>query len=289
MLYEQVMAGMYAYSSKAILAVAPAALNAELKGCQEVNSTFGQASVYGTHFVDFFMATTYGRLLLCFNEPTTETTSQFTMVSGTAKFNSSGGLLMPVVGDQCIWEMPYFAKGHTGFVNTAAVMYGETISRYTLEFQADTGTGYSGSWSTLDGTNLSALTVSPTVGFKLKIRITTVTANAAAITYLRLDTTTTAAAQSADLYPLDVITTTLTGLVAGSDVVVLSHGTETVLATVEDNSATSWSFTYETAETVDIAIYKPGYFPLTTIHNFMLGAADASIPVVQVLDPSYLE
>jgi hypothetical protein len=289
MLYEQVMSGMYAYSSKTILNIGHTALNSTIRGCQEVNSTSGQASVYGTHFVDFFMATDYGRLLLCFNEPTTETTSQFTMVSGTAKFNSSGGLLMAVVGDQCIWEMPYFAKGYTGFDNAAAVMSGGTIGNYSLEFQADTGAGYSGSWSTLNGTNLSALTVSPTVGFKLKIRITTITANTTAITYLMMGTITTSAAQSADLYPLDVITTTLTGLVAGSDVVVLSHGTETILATVEDNPATSWSFTYEAAEAVDIAIYKPEYFPLTTLYDYMLSATDASIPVVQVPDPSYLE
>jgi hypothetical protein len=235
------------------------------------------------------MSTDYGRLLLCFNEPTTETTDQFTMVSGTAKFNSSGGLLMSVVGNQCIWEMSYFAKGHTGFVNTAAVMSGGTIGNYSLEFQADTGAGYSGSWLALNGTNLSALTVDPTTGFKLKIRITTTTANTTAITYLMLGTITTAAAQSADLYPLDVITTTLTGLVAGSDVVVLAHGTETILATVEDNSTTSWSFTYEAAEAVDIAIYKPEYFPLTTLYDYMLSATDASIPVVQVPDPSYLE
>jgi hypothetical protein len=289
MLYEQVMAGMYTYVSKSILAVAHAVLNADIKGCQEVNSTSGQASVYGTHFIDFFMGTDYGRLLLCFNEPTTETASQFTMVSGTAKFNSSGGLLMAVVGNQCIWEMPYFAKGHTGFVNTAAVMSGGTIGNYSLEFQADTGAGYSGSWLALNGTNLSALTVDPATGFKLKIRITTTTANTTAITYLMMGTTTTAAAQSADLYPLDVITTTITGLVAGSDVVVLSHGTETILATVEDNPTTSWSFTYEAAEAVDIAIYKPGYFPLTTLYDYMLSATDASIPVVQVPDPSYLE
>jgi len=133
------------------------------------------------------------------------------------------------------------------------------------------------------------LTVNPAVGFRLKIRITTTTANATAITYLMMGTITTAAAQGADLYPLDVITTTITGLVAGSDVVVLAHGTETILATVEDNPTTSWSFTYESAEAVDIAIYKPGYFPLTTIYNFMLSATDASIPVVQVPDPSYLE
>jgi hypothetical protein len=203
MLYEQVMAGMYVYSNKTILNISHAVLNATIRGCQEINSTTGQASVYGTHFVDFFMSATYGRQLLCFNEPTTETTSQFTMVSGTAKFNSSGGLLMAVVGNQCIWEMPYFAKGHTGFVNTAAVMSGGTIGNYSLEFQADTGSGYSGSWSTLNGANLSTLTVDSTVGFKLKIRITTTTANTTPITYLRIDTLTTAAAQGADLYPLD--------------------------------------------------------------------------------------
>jgi hypothetical protein len=196
---------------------------------------------------------------------------------------------MAVVGDQCIWEMPYFAKGHTGFVNAAAIMNGGTIGNYSLEFQADTGAGYSGSWLALNGTNLSALTVSPAVGFKLKIRITTSTANTTEITYLMMGTTTTVSEQSANLYPLDVITTTLTGLVAGSDVVVLSHGTETILATVEDNPSSSWPFTYEAAEAVDIAIYKPEYFPLTTLYDYMLSATDASIPVVQVPDPSYLE
>jgi hypothetical protein len=227
MLYEQMMAGMYAYSSKVILSIGHAVLNAELKGCQEVNSTSGQASVYGTHFIDFFMATDYGRLLLCFNEPTTETTSQFSMVSGTAKFNSSGGLLMATVGNQCIWEMPYFAKGHTGFFNTAAIMSGGTIGNYSLEFQADTGAGYSGSWLALNGTNLSALTVDPAIGVKLKIRITTTTANTTPITYLMMGTITTAAAQSADLYPLDpgvdatVTVTTDTGTPISSAAVAL--------------------------------------------------------------------
>jgi hypothetical protein len=85
-------------------------------------------------------------------------------------------------------------------------MSGGTIGNYTLEYDIDIndGNGWTDSWSTLDGASLSAETIDPEDGFKLKIRITTTTSNLTAITYLRINTLTSSVAQ-ANLYDLDLV------------------------------------------------------------------------------------
>lgn len=210
-LYESIFNGIYVMSAMAVFAQIDAGLNSVIKsGNAGINTTTGQSSVYGTHFRDLFLGSAQGRFILAMNEPTTETTSQFTMVSGTAKFNSAGGILMGVVGNQAIWEDCCFRKGHTGFQNTALVMSGGTASNYTIEYQIDTGSGYGGSWKTANGTNLSGESLDPAVGFKIKIRITTTTTNTTAITYLRFNTNTSTAGQASALYSLDTCTVKVT-------------------------------------------------------------------------------
>ena len=81
-------------------------------------------------------------------------------------------------------------------------------------------------------------------------------------------------------------TLTLTGLVSGSDVVVLVAGTSTILTSVDANAGSSWVYTYSTVQNVDIGIIKPGY-KVKYIRNYPLAASDISIPVEQQLDPSY--
>jgi hypothetical protein len=285
-LFEHVSAGMYFHSTlRGVNSNAAASLESQYKNVQTVNSVTGQASVYGTHFHHHFLGTDFGRWLITFNEPTEATASQFTMVSGVAKFNSSGGLLMATIGNQCIWEDPIFRIGTTGFVNTAPVMSGGTIGNYLLEYQIDLGSGFSG-WATMNGTNLSAHVVDPAIGYKLKTRITTTTTNTTAITYLRITTTTTAAAQSENLYPLDTISLTVTGLVAGSDVVIYAAGTTTILDSVDSFAGTSWSYIYETPQPIDIGVILPGYV-LYYIRNYTLGLTDASVPVSQTPDRNY--
>lgn len=82
-------------------------------------------------------------------------------------------------------------------------------------------------------------------------------------------------------------TLTLTGLQSGSDVVVLSAGTETVLDSV-DAGGTTYEYTYSGAHNVDVNIYKAGYVPHTSIRALALSTADSSIPVAQVVDRAYL-
>lgn len=287
-LVEQVLSeNPWIHSAKAIRTELCAWLNASIKG--ETSGGFfatAQTSVYGTHWIEQYQGKE-SALILCMNEPTAETSPYWSNPAGVAKFNSAGGIEMRAIGAEAIWEMPHFAQGHTGFKNTAAVMSGGTIGNYTLTYQIDTGSGWNGAWKTLNGTNLVAETVNPSVGFKLKIRIVTAIANATAITFLRITTLTNKAAQEAINYPLDVTTLTITGLVAGSDITVLASGTETVLSNTEDFGGTSFGYVYETPQLVDIAVYKPGYMPFS-ISGYMLASTNASLPIAQVPDPSKL-
>jgi hypothetical protein len=85
------------------------------------------------------------------------------------------------------------------------------------------------------------------------------------------------------------VTLTLTGLVSGSDIVIRTHGTTTMRAQVDAHGSTSYGFAYSYAASdyVDIEVYQPGYIPWMS-HNYLLANSDASLPVSQVVDPSYV-
>jgi hypothetical protein len=197
-------------------------LNTLVKGIRTAsNSVTGGASVYGTHYFDMFESDTAGRLWFAMNEPTTLTSSQvvLTLAGSIGGFTSGGQVSMPTVGDQLIITMPYFALGHTGFANSAATLTGTNTGNFTYEYDLDTGTGFSGTYQTLNGANLFAEVIDPAVGFRMRLRVTTATANTTnALTYVRVNTTTTLLAQTNNLYPLDIATITISGLVVGSRV-----------------------------------------------------------------------
>lgn len=85
------------------------------------------------------------------------------------------------------------------------------------------------------------------------------------------------------------VTLTLTGLVSGSDIVIRTHGTTTMRAQVDAHGSTSYGFTYSYAASdyVDIEVYQPGYIPWSS-WNYLLSSSNASLPVAQVADPSYV-
>jgi len=83
-------------------------------------------------------------------------------------------------------------------------------------------------------------------------------------------------------------TLTITGLVSGSDITVLDAGTEDVRTNVEDNSGSTYAYSYsDSGASVDITVYKPGYFP-AYVRAFTLPSGNASLPIIQTIDPSYL-
>ncbi len=271
-----------------------ASLNTVVKNAMLTGAITGQVSVYGTHWLTRFTSTTEGFAEVLCNEPTSASAAQCSATGGTPQFNSSGSVLLTKVGDQVTWEMPFFAIGYTAFTNSAptitgtSVTYGTRWGNHDIEFQVDTGSGYGGTWLNMIAANLIAQTFNSTTGFKLKIRATCAIASATnVIANMRVALTTTQSDRDTKLYPLASVVLTLTGLVAGSDVTILAAGTETVRATQEENAGTTYAYTYETPESVDIAIYNPGYMPFF-IRGYSLGSSNASLPCAQVADVSYL-
>ena len=126
---------------------------------------------------------------------------------------------------------------------------------------------------------------SSTVGFSLKIRVITKTTNTTAITSLFFYTYSSSTNMQAT-YDLDTSNLTLTGLQAGSDIVVLTAGTSTNLINVDANAGSSYIYTYATLGNVDIGVFKVGYVPFY-IRNYALSSTNASLPVAQVADRNY--
>lgn len=271
-----------------------AGLNAIEKNVGITSATTGQVSVYGAHWKTRFTSATAGFTEITCNEPTSASAAQCFESGGVPQFNSSGSVLLTKVGDSVTWEMPYFAVGYTAFTNSAPTITGTNVTfgtrwgNHDIEFQVNTGSGYGGTWLNLTAANLIAQAFNSTTGFKLKIRATCAIASATnVITNMRVAMTTTSSDQSTKLYPLSVVTLTLTGLVAGSDVVVRSAGTSTVLASVDANAGATWGYVYETPVAVDIDVIKPGYVPFPLVRNFTLASTDSSLPVSQQADRNY--
>lgn len=85
------------------------------------------------------------------------------------------------------------------------------------------------------------------------------------------------------------VTLQLTGLITGSDIVILTAGTTTELANINANSGSTYNYvyTYAAGTKVDVCVYKSGYVPFITRY-YELGSANASLPVKQVLDRNYV-
>lgn len=189
-----------------------AVINMKQKMLGMTKALTAQTSVYGTHWLDYFTSTTAGRLAIVMNETTSDSYSEqnVTLTSGAA-FTSAGGLYMPTIGHEVIFQTPNYVIGHTAFTNSALIMAGGTATNYTYQYQIDKndGAGFS-AWSsdktpTTLGTALNGETINAAKGFKLKLKITTSTTNATAITSVYIPMTSTTTSQAYQ-YPLDPVT-----------------------------------------------------------------------------------
>ena len=268
-----------------------AVLKLKRKGCGCTAALTAQTSVYGTHWIDFFTSTTAGRIAILMNEPTSDMAAYVTLTNG-ANFTSAGGLHMPTVGMTATFELDYYALGHTGFQNSALVMAGGTATNYTYEYAIDKndGNGFSTMTSssytaTQLGTALNGITgIDASKGIKLKLKITTGTTNTTAITSVYVLTNSSTTAQDYQ-YPLDVNMVTFTGFPNGTDIVVLSAGTSTILDS-KDSINSPYIYTYSGSQNIDIGFIKPGYVPYY-IRNLALTTTDSSLPIVLTADRNY--
>lgn len=268
-----------------------AGLNAVLKGLGQTSATTGQVSVYGTHWLDEFTADTTGRIIALMNEPTALTTSQSNITVGTPRFNSSGQIALTAVGQRLEMEMPHFVIGHTAAANLAPTLTGTNTGNILIEFQFDKGTGYNGTWLTANQVNWNSVgAITPSIGIKLRLRITCVTANAGnLLTQVRFDTISTLVAQSNNLYPLSVNTITLTGLQANTEVRAYSGSdpdTSIQIAGIESVSG-NFQFQHTVAGNAGyIVIASLGYENLVIPITY--SATDIEIPIQQRIDRNYL-
>lgn len=268
-----------------------AGLNMRVTGGSGTNATTGQASVYGTHWGDGFTSNTVGRLWWDMSEATAETAPYVTTnFSGASGFTSAGGCALVVVGNSLTLEHPQFIKGHTSFQNAAPTLTGTLTGNQTYEYDLDTGSGFTGTWKVLNGANLSGETISPT-GFKMRLRITCATANTTnLVTNVRILTNSTLAAQTDNLYPLDLATLQLTGLKNPSEVRLYVAGTQTQVPGTGEEDVVDGVFSTQLDPSeypsLDISVLSLGYQNLRYLAQ-SLPAEGLTIPVVQQVDRQY--
>ena len=119
-----------------------------------------QASVYGTHWADFFKSSTEGQIVISCNEPLEDTLDQCsTIFGGGGGFTSTGAIsLVAPSQEQAIWTMPYYALGHTSLgysVSSSNPPFAtggssNTLQNHEFDYQIDTGSGFS-DWKFLFG------------------------------------------------------------------------------------------------------------------------------------------
>lgn len=244
----------------------------------------------GFHWSDFFSSSTAGGLTWLANavSSTSAPYNTLSVASATSGFTQIGTLSMKTSGDYLITETPYFIKGHTAFANSSATV--TATGSYTYEYQIDTGSGWNGTWKTINGTNLSGETISPSTGFKLKMRITATASNTTnLLTRVTIATVSTATAQENNLYPLDTVTLSFEGLQPGSEVRVYA-GSDPATATEiggTESTGTTYSFTHSSGGTAGvIVIFAMGYQPFYLPYTFK--STDDSILIQQVVDRNYV-
>lgn len=249
------------------------------------------SNVIATIFLDYFTSDTTGALGLLFNNRGVRHIPHVDIVAGNPIWNGIGDLLMQTVGDQVIFTWPYVILGHTGFANLAPQIAGVNTGNFDIEYDLDTGAGFSGTFQTANAANLSAETIAPT-GFRVKIRITCNTTNFTnSLRGYGIQTTTTLAAQKANLYPANAVTITLTGLQPNSEVRLFKGTTANAASAVfldgVENSGTTLVLTHtEPGENAYLVIAALQY------ENFIidftpLPATNSTIPIQQRFDRNY--
>jgi hypothetical protein len=81
---------------------------------------------------------------------------------------------------------------------------------------------------------------------------------------------------------------TLSGLIAGSDIVIKTSDTNTALVNIDQNAGSTYAYNYQyvAGTYVDILIMKAGYMPYT-VYDFLLANTDAELPIAQSIDRNY--
>ena len=137
----------------------------------------------GVHFVEQEVAAT--ELMMTFMVGAYATTddtsaSAYTDDAGTPARDANNGLLLRTLNDQTTFTWGWYTLGITSFQNAAPILDGTNTGNVTLTYDIDKGAGFSGTFKTLSGANLSAETgISASIGVRLRLRCVCNSSNAA--------------------------------------------------------------------------------------------------------------
>ncbi len=263
-----------------------------VRACGITSAATTHANTLGSHWLDSFTSSTAGFVYLFFNDVSSKTAPYVTTsLAASSGLSGDGYIRMKSINDTYTIEMPYFTKGHTALANTAPTLSGTNTGNLTYTYQIDVGSGWNGTWKTLNASNLSSESVDASIGFKLKIKIVCATASTTNALYtIKIATVSTSTAQTDNLYPLDTVNLGFTNLVTGSEVRIYTGtdpATSVEIGGVESTSGSTFSITHDNAgQNGYIAIFAMGYQPIYLPYTFK--AVDDSILIQQVVDRNYV-
>ena len=198
---------------------------------------------------------------------------------GTIRRDGTNGLLLRALDDQVTWTWPYWIRGLTGFSNTAPVVSGTNTANIALTYDLDKGTGFSGTFKTLNTANLSAETGISPLGVKIRLRARCVVANSGNV--LRTVSwfgTTSAADIAANPYPYNEPPVSLSGVQSGS-LTAIFRSSDGLLLDVEPSTQSILYPAWFADTTVTLRVRKPGWNEVET--PFMLTEKGAAFPLTQ--------
>lgn len=237
---------------------------------------------FGTHFQEQEVSAT--EVWLTVNCGTEKSGSEFSTIAytddvGTIKRDGNNGLMLRTLNDQVTWTWSYWILGITAFANTAPILSGTNTGNFTLQYDLDKGTGFSGTFQTLNATNLSAETGISATGVKVKIRAICATANSAnLLRAISIVGTTSATDVTNNYYPYNEPPVALSGVQSGSLAAIFRDSDGKLLAKKPSTSPTLYPAWFADAACT-LRVRKAGWTALEL--PFTLTEAGAAFPLNQ--------
>lgn len=204
----------------------------------------------------------------------------YEVVNGTGVYNDGDNVYMPNINNEIIWEWNWDILQCTGFQNVNPTITAGNIANIDLYYDLDSGSGYSGSWTSLTAANLSGESISAT-GYRIKIRAVTNTASAGNyLTSIIIFNDTSISDIDNNPYPTHEPTTIIQGVVTSSLLAIFNqtNGKLIRLKPATSSEVKMISEWYSNNNSV-VRIRKPAYD--TTQVTYLQTEWNETIPVEQ--------
>lgn len=246
--------------------------------------TINTFTAFGTHFVEEETSSTEIQLTINAGVEKSNYDSSiaaYTNDVGTVLRDGTNGLMLRTLNDQVTWTWNYWIRGLTAFANTSAVLSGTNTGNFEITYDLDKGTGFSGTFKTATGANLSAETgISPT-GVRLRVRARCSTANSGnVLRTIGIYGVTSTSDITNNPYPYNEPLVDVTGIVSGSIASVFKNSDGKRLATATGTTGIKLYPEWFSDATCTLRVRKAGYDGLAS--EFTLTEAGLNYPVSQI-------